>query len=78
MKRVPLAWQSKFEQYRCSTLNVSNRWIRKRHIEAAKAKGVPVLVYTVNEPERALSLWEAGVTSIFTDRVDLMVAALEG
>lgn len=78
VKRVPSGWRTTFEKFGCSTLNVSNRWIRKKHIDAAKALGVPVLVYTVNEPKRALSLWEAGVTSIFTDRVDLMVAALQG
>jgi glycerophosphoryl diester phosphodiesterase len=76
--RVAGTWRTKMEEFACSTLNVSNRWIRKKHIDATKALGVPVLVYTVNEPKRALSLWEAGVTSIFTDRVDLMVAALQG
>ena len=73
--RVPGPWETRLRKYDCSTLNVSNRWIRKKHVEAATAAGVPVLVYTVNDPERALALWEAGVTSIFTDRVDLMVEA---
>ena len=74
--RVPLAWQTRMERFGCTTLNVSNRWIRKKHVEAARRAGVPVLVYTVNDPDRALALLEMGVTSIFTDRVDLMTEAL--
>lgn len=77
VSRVPTVWEATLRKYGCSTLNVSNRWIRKKHIESAQAAGVPVLVYTVNDPERALALWQTGVTSIFTDRVDLMVAALQ-
>lgn len=75
--RVPSGWQARMERFGCTTLNVSNRWIRRKHIEVALAAGVPVLVYTVNDPKRALELWEAGVTSVFTDRVDLMAAALK-
>ena len=78
LTRVPLGWQKAFNRYDCSTLNVSNRWIKKRHIAAACKDRIPVLVYTVNDPERALTLLDMGVTSIFTDHVDLMVNALRG
>ena len=77
MTRVSGRWGATLRDYGCSTLNVSNRWFRKKHVDAARAAGVPVLVYTVNDPERALALWEAGVASIFTDRVDLMAKALQ-
>jgi len=76
--RVPMAWQARMEQFACSTLNVSNRWIRQKHVDAAKAENIPVLVYTVNDPARAMTLWKMGVTSIFTDRVDLMTSARRG
>jgi glycerophosphoryl diester phosphodiesterase len=74
--RPPIGRPMRFERSACATLNVSNRWVRPKHIEAARAAGLPVLVYTVNDPARALALWDAGATSIFTDRVDLMVEAL--
>ncbi|MEZ5932163.1 MAG: glycerophosphodiester phosphodiesterase [Alphaproteobacteria bacterium] len=74
--RVPVKWRERLEKFGCRTLNVSNRWIRKRHIEAAKRAGVPVLVYTVNDPARAIFLFEQGVRSIFSDRVDVMAKAL--
>jgi len=76
LTRVSGSWRTVFEQYSCTTLNLSNRWVRPKHVEAATAIGAPVLVYTVNDPKRAKTLWEMGVTSIFTDRVDLMVEAL--
>lgn len=78
LTRVPGSWKATVQKYACSTLNVSDRWIRQKHIDAAREEGIPVLVYTVNDPTRAATLWEMGVTSIFTDRVDLMVAARQG
>lgn len=74
--RVPADWTARMDRFGCSTLNVSNLWVRKKHVEATSAADVPVLVYTVNDPKRACSLWQMGVASIFTDRVDLMMAAL--
>ena len=74
--RVPRSWPTRMERFGCRTLNVSNRWIRKAHVEAAMQAGVPVLVYTVDDPGRAQALLDMGVTSIFTDRVDLMTENL--
>lgn len=39
--------------------------------DAAKA-GLPVAVYTCNDPLEAERLWAAGVRSVFTDRLDLL------
>ena len=75
--RLPKHWPDAIARYGCSTLNVSNRWIRQKHIDAASARGVPVLVYTVNDPARAKKLLDAGVTSIFTDNVGTVAAAIE-
>lgn len=74
--RVPVKWRERLETLGCRTLHVSNRWIRKRHIEAFIRASVPVLVYTVNDPVRAVFLLEQGVSAIFTDRVDLMTKGL--
>jgi glycerophosphoryl diester phosphodiesterase len=40
-------------------------------IAQAHAAGLKVLTYTVNAPERAAALWEAGLNGLITDRVDL-------
>jgi glycerophosphoryl diester phosphodiesterase len=75
--RIPRHWPEALARYGCCTLNVSNRWIRQRHITAAAASGVPILVYTVNDPARARKLLDAGVTTVFTDNVQAVAAAVE-
>ena len=75
--RVPRNWSEVVQRLGCSTLNVSNRWIRQKHIAAARALDVPVLVYTVNDPARAKKLLDAGVTSVFTDHVQAVAAVTE-
>jgi glycerophosphoryl diester phosphodiesterase len=40
------------------------------------ARGVPVLLYTVNDPTRARELLDAGASAIFTDVPDAILAAL--
>ena len=40
----------------------------------ARANGIPVLCYTVNTKDAAKSLFERGVSAIFTDHLDLFVA----
>ena len=37
---------------------------------------MPLLLYTVNDPDHARELLEAGVSAVFTDRVGEVVAAL--
>ena len=74
--RVPRNWFDVMTKLGCSTLNVSNHWIRQKHIDAATARDVPVLVYTVNDPARAKKLIDAGVASVFTDRVQIMTDIL--
>jgi len=76
--RVPRNWPEIITRLGCSTLNVSNRWIRQKHIAAARALDVPVLVYTVNDPARAKKLLDLGVTSVFTDNVETIAKATEG
>ena len=40
-------------------------------IAEATANNVPVLCYTVNASEQAKTLFARGVSSLFTDRLDL-------
>lgn len=59
---------------RCLCYAVPNRWKgrvevpRTEVVAAARAAGVPVHVWTVDEPERALELWRRGVSGIITNR----------
>jgi len=73
---LPRRWRQALETYGCSTLHLSARRLGRFQRAAVLAAGVPLLLYTVNDPSRARRLLEAGVAAIFTDRVGEVVAAL--
>jgi glycerophosphoryl diester phosphodiesterase len=74
--RIPKDWLAELARYGCATLNANARWITGRQIAGVVAAGVPLLLYTVNDPTRARALRAAGVSALFTDRVDAVGAAL--
>jgi glycerophosphoryl diester phosphodiesterase len=74
--RVPRAWALELQRYGCATLHANQRWITAQRIRSLRAAGVPLLLYTVNDPERAGRLLRLGATSVFTDRVDEVLAAI--
>jgi glycerophosphoryl diester phosphodiesterase len=73
---LPLRWQAELARYGCRTLHLNARRVGARQRAAVLAAGVPLLLYTVNEPEHARELLEAGVAAVFTDRVGEVLAAL--
>ncbi|MEQ8762641.1 MAG: glycerophosphodiester phosphodiesterase family protein [Planctomycetota bacterium] len=50
-----------------NALDLSYRWITPEAARAIRARGLGLLVYTVNDPEHAKYLTSLGVTSITTD-----------
>jgi glycerophosphoryl diester phosphodiesterase len=50
--------------------------VTRRFVDAVHAAGVPVHVWTVNDPARMTRLLDLGVDGIVTDRADLMLAIL--
>jgi glycerophosphoryl diester phosphodiesterase len=75
--RVPRAWALELQRYGCATLHTNQRWITAQRIRTLQDAGVPLLLYTVNDPERARQLLRLGATSVFTDRVGEVLAAIE-
>ena len=67
--RLPRDWAAELEHYGCATLHTDHRRIRGAQLAELRAAGVPVLLYTVNDPRRVRKLLELGVTAVFTDRV---------
>ena len=76
MEDVADGWADLAERLDAATLHVSDFRLRAEELEALRATGRPVLVYTVNEPERARALFEHGAAAIFTDRPGAMAKAL--
>jgi glycerophosphoryl diester phosphodiesterase len=55
----------------CLAIVVHQAQLDEARIAAGHAAGLKVLTYTVNDPERASTLWLSGLDGLITDRVDL-------
>jgi glycerophosphoryl diester phosphodiesterase len=69
---IPPDWAERMARLDCVSLHVGQRQLERPAVAELKAAGVPLMAYTVNEPERARELWSWGVDCIATDRPDLM------
>jgi glycerophosphoryl diester phosphodiesterase len=70
--RPPQDWVSRLSALGAFSLHCAAREIDAAILEAASANGVPVLCYTVNDREAAKALFARGVSSVFSDRVDIV------
>jgi glycerophosphoryl diester phosphodiesterase len=69
-------WRAAARDLGAVSLHLDRQSVTKGLVADAKALGLKVLAYTVNDPEQARALWAAGVDCIFTDRVAEMAALL--
>lgn len=73
---LPRRWRQLMAAYGCATLHLNHRRIVPWQRASVVAAGVPLLLYTVNNGATARRLIEAGVTAVFTDEVERVLAAL--
>jgi len=73
---IPRAWAGELACYGCATLHADHRRVRDTSIRALAAAGVPLLLYTVNDPAHARRLLDGGATAIITDAPDAVLAGL--
>ena len=69
---LPADWLDRCRALECVALDASHRVLDSATIAAAKAAGLRVLSYTINEPARAAELRAAGLDCVITDAVDLI------
>src|SRR5260370_28841774 len=72
---VPKRWRSVAEALDCVTVNADHRLLTPAIVAEIRDSGYSVLAYTVNDPERALTLFAWGVTSVFSDVPHIILAA---
>lgn len=72
--RKPKNWRTEVATLGPATLNTSHRRLDVATLAELKTAGLPVLTYTVNDPERARKLFEMGVDCIFSDSPDAILA----
>ncbi len=75
---LPRRWRAAMAAHGCRTLHLNHRWLSARQRAAVVAAGVPLLLYTIDDPGRARQQLAAGVTAVITNRVGEVLAALAG
>lgn len=65
-------WQRLTALLDCVSVHFNHKVLTEERVTALKAAGLRILVYTVNQPERARVLLSWGVDAICTDRIDLL------
>ena len=53
-------------------MHLNHKLLSEARVNAIKAAGLHILVYTVNNPERARELLRWGVDCICTDKIDVI------
>ncbi len=64
---VPLEWAAEAAELSAQALNISEEFADPRLIGDAKARGLKVYVYTVNEPDEMAQMRKLGADGVFTD-----------
>lgn len=65
-------WRELTERLGCVSLHINHKELTAERVAALKEAGLRILVYTVNQPERARLLLSWGVDCVCTDRIDLI------
>jgi len=72
LAQLPEDWLDRCRALGCVALDANHRALDAATIARARAAGLRVLAYTVNEPARAAELRGAGLDCVITDAVDLI------
>ncbi|MBL8484669.1 MAG: glycerophosphodiester phosphodiesterase [Rhodocyclaceae bacterium] len=74
---VPADWRGLQERMGAVALNCSARHLRADTLATARAAGIPVACWTVNDVALAGQLFAAGVSALFTDALDVFDPAAD-
>ena len=55
----------------CRAMVVNHRYLDERKIDAIHQADMKALTYTVNNADRAATLWLSGLDGLITDRIDV-------
>ncbi|MEX0695377.1 MAG: glycerophosphodiester phosphodiesterase [Rhodospirillales bacterium] len=70
--KLPRNWLKIVRELDCRAVHASNRSVTQSMVDEVRDAGLPLRIYTVNDPDRARTLRDMGVSSVFTDRPDLI------
>lgn len=72
---LPSDWQDQVEAVKAVTVHADVDELNAADIQAVKAAGYPIYLYTVNNVDQGLNLLDHGVDAVFTDCPDAFKAA---
>lgn len=73
---VPRRWQKLAQN--CAVIGADHRRLTRRRAAQIRDAGHQLAAFTVNDPARARQLYSWGVTSVFSDVPDIILAAVAG
>ncbi len=74
-RRIPKNWRNIAAGLGCETIHADQQRLRPAVIAEIRRAGYPLLAYTVNDPQRAKTLFDFGVSSVFSDVPDRLYGA---
>jgi len=69
----PEDWRQQMEAARATALDFDHSLMTRERVAELHAAGVPVVTWTVNDPDRAAELLAWGVDGVTTDAIDLIM-----
>jgi glycerophosphoryl diester phosphodiesterase len=69
-KSLPRRWRAEATGLGCRSVHCAQQRLKAPQAKAVKAAGFVLAAYTVNDPDRALTLFEWGVDAVFADAPD--------
>jgi glycerophosphoryl diester phosphodiesterase len=75
-RRIPKNWRNVAAGLGCVTIHADHQRLRPAVLSEIRRAGYPLLAYTVNDPERAKTLFDFGVKSVFSDVPDRLHCAV--
>ncbi|HJU15131.1 MAG TPA: glycerophosphodiester phosphodiesterase [Stellaceae bacterium] len=74
-RTIPKNWLVVAMKFDCATIHADQRFLNPAIVAEIRRLGYSLLAYTVNDPVRARSLFDWGVTAVFSDLPDAVLAA---
>jgi glycerophosphoryl diester phosphodiesterase len=77
IRDMPDDWRQIAERLNVSTINISATRTSRADLALLVGSGWPIMVYTVNDPQRAVELLNQGVSALFTDSPQTLLPLLD-
>jgi glycerophosphoryl diester phosphodiesterase len=75
-RTIPKNWPIIAQRLDCATIHADQRFLHPTSVAEIRRLGYSLLAYTVNDAARARSLFDWGVTAVFSDRPDVVLLAV--